>query len=370
MRLRDFARNILGNLLIAACSVASAQVSVAEVRPDGLETLAVPPEKPFCFDCYEDNYAEYERLLAQFKKAQAVKPRKLRKIDDFYVSRVGVLIHEQCFDGRFDFDVEQAVVDAMVKGMTCQVGLVGKSERALGTKGEAYYSHIPRLVNLLTNSTRVDEGAVLEDIENRPVLMRNPCQSYRTLPIAKDMEVSEDCEYVASIELGRPKLICQVDQFALAVDLLKDEYQLHANDDGATAYSSGPHNRQAAFVNYESRTKVYNYPVIGFRKSNQIHPVEFRSSFWHELMHNLGYTHTGKLGSDAPPDYPYFCEIACFGDEYIQAATTDAQREGVEDSFDRNTIGAAGHYCVEKAKDSSHDSILGDYLRALQATFD
>ena len=59
-------------------------------------------EADFCFECYDKNYSKFTELLAQFKEVQKKAPRNLPKIDDFYVSRVGVLIHEECFE-KFDF---------------------------------------------------------------------------------------------------------------------------------------------------------------------------------------------------------------------------------------------------------------------------
>ncbi|MCB0347791.1 MAG: hypothetical protein KDD37_03105 [Bdellovibrionales bacterium] len=319
-------------------------------RLQRVEYSGTQTEGDFCFDCYDKNYSKFSELLSQFEEKQKTKPRNLPMIDDFYVSRVGVLIHRECFD-KFggQFDVEKAVTDAVVKGMSCKMDLVSESEKYLDTKGQAYYNHIPRLVNLLTNSSRVNDGLILSDTSNNPVLMENPCQNYKTLPIAKDMDVKKDCEYVPEVELGRPKVICQADQFALAADKHNNSNRL-ANA-SAVAYGTGPEDRHPSFVNYNGKTKVYNYPVVAFNR-DQMSETQFKSTLWHEMMHNCGYSHS----DEGTPDYAYMCEIACFGDEYPN-----------KDDFDENTIGTAGQYCVEPKKDDTHDSIMGNYLRAMRA---
>ena len=84
------------------------------------------------------------------------------------------------------------------------------------------------------------------------------------------------------------------------------------------------------------------------------------------MMHNSGYSHE-DVKDKGTPDYAYMCQIATFGDEYVNAARSEIDRESIIRNFDGETIGTASQYCVEPKKGSSHDSILGDYLRFMQS---
>lgn len=260
-------------------------------------------------ECLDKIFKDFDALLTKFEAAQKVEPTRLEKIDDFYVSRVGVLIHEECFE-KYGKEVERWVTDSIVQGMQCMFNNVNytatRERRSMGRE-----SHIPRLMSLFNSSQAVKEGAIF-DANGSPRIMTNPCQDYKSLPIAKDMKVHQKCSYVPEAKLGAPKLICQVDQFNGAVSIHSANMDLTVSRRN-NGYGSGPHNKMPTYVNWKAKTKVYNYPVVAFIGTNHLLDEDlFKSKFWHEVMHNLGYGHL----DENVPDRAFFCEVACFGKAY------------------------------------------------------
>jgi hypothetical protein len=209
-------------------------------RPALRDTSRPPGDLVPCGpECLERTLQEFDQLLAEFESAQKKPAQKdLPKIDDFRVSRVGVLIHEQCFE-LYGPKVEQWVTDAVVQGMTCQFNSAAMSKRD-GKRGMAYQSHIPRQLNLFRGAQRVDEGAIYMTTL-ATIIMTSPCEDYKTLPIAKDMKISSNCSYVPEVMLGAPKLICQVDRWSNAASIYSDE--IYLDDVRIAGYASGPYNK-------------------------------------------------------------------------------------------------------------------------------
>lgn len=293
--------------------------------------------------CYERNFKAFDALLTKLE-GSVNSTSKLQKIDDFYVSRVGVLIHEECFK-KYGEKIEKWVTDATVQGMACHFDNYTIAKH-FNQQSISYESHIPRLMNLFSSSQQVNEGAVF-DMNGKPNIMTNPCEDYKSLPLAKDMRVSPNCKYVPEVKLGAPKVICQSDQFALAVSIHNRSGHLS----GSNAYASGPHSKMPSYVNWNGKTKVYNYPVIGFVDSDRLLNEEtFKAKFWHEIMHNCGYAHGDYAHGDEEPDRAYFCETACFGKAY---------------GFNESKIDGARYQCEASDSNSSTFSELEDIKRRI-----
>jgi hypothetical protein len=70
-----------------------------------------------------------------------------------------------------------------------------------------------------------------------------------------------------------------------------------------------------------------------FERDKRYEDEVFKATFWHETMHNLGYSHL-----DDGPDRAFFCQAACFGKAY---------------RLDKDTIDGAWDQCESKISGTS-----------------
>lgn len=172
--------------------------------------------------CQAGKYQDAAGIIARLAEAMrtpraAAAPAGLRRIDDFYESRVGVLIHEECFS-QYPYDIEEAVSEAFVQGMQCMHDMVATSDAAARFQVDqrdnmAFRFHIPRLVNLLSpeNWTQEKHPMFGDYGDMRP--MRSPCNPDGISPdYAEKLNILPDCKYVPEVEMGRPKLWCLNEQ--------------------------------------------------------------------------------------------------------------------------------------------------------------
>lgn len=300
--------------------------------------------EPHCYSCLEENYAQFQKLLAKFKAA--ARPTKLEKIDDFYLSRVGVLIHEECFDTFGSrLDVEQAVTDAIVTGFTCMIKgkefadrQVGRDDMNYANGGSVYQKHVPRLVNLFTRHHRVSFAPIhSQTTAGGMVDLRwsDPCQSHATDLGHGDLRDGKPCRFVPEVELGRPKVYCRADNFT--------RIGLAQQGGEGRAASSLPFSVNPSFLPWQDKVKVYNPPMVTFLpKSHGMDAGAFQSTLWHELFHNLGYEHD----SNTAQDDPYFCQVACFWDQHASRTLRKSLR-----SYSAQTCTT-----IEKMSDSNRDT--------------
>lgn len=278
---------------------------------------------PHCYSCLEENYAQFQKLLTQFKAAP--KPTTLEKIDDFRLSRVGILIHEGCFDTFGSrFDVEQAVTDAIVTGFTCMIKgkefadrQVDRGDMNYANGGSAYQKHVPRLVNLFTRHHRVSFTPIHAPTATGDILetrWSDPCQSHITGLGHGDLRNGKPCRFVPEVELGRPKVYCHADNLT-KIGLIQQGGEGRAV--GSLPFSVNP-----SFLLWQDKVKVYNPPMVTFLpKSHGMDAGAFQSTLWHELFHNLGYEHDSKIDQD-----PYYCQVACFWDQHASETQTQDTR--------------------------------------------
>jgi hypothetical protein len=249
-----------------------------------------------CWDCYKRDYNAFTKLLETYKAIK--KPRRLRRIGDFIVSRVGVLIHKSCEEkyGR-EYDVEEQVTQAVVKGMSCFTDFLEKkapwekatSDAIFGkSRVLAYGNHIPRALNLFTTTFNWDPETyeckdVLEDEYYTSRGAKAPCVDYKTPDYMK------------------PKVICEN---------LVDAEELGAR--GAYGYASGGGDTGSGVFVSGNKTVVLPHPFVSVMDDgegrNKYDKTNFQSIVWHELMHNMGY----KGGDHPEHQMIHHCENDCF----------------------------------------------------------
>lgn len=306
-------------------------------------------EGDFCFDCYDENYSALMGLLDNLEavQKQAIPKNRLKKIGSFFESRSGVLIHEECFE-QYGEQVEKWVTDATVEGLNCHIDTEFAYSGRTGNRGNSYYSHIPRLMNLFTQGSQsgaFTQGALL-NVDGKTEILQNPCEDYKSLPLNLANKIHKNnCEFDGRFNLTQPKIICQLDKFELAVN----EYNGTANYANASdvAYGSNPNAIKPAFVNWKNKTEVYNHPIISFiPRARKLNEAQFKSTFWHEILHNCGYSHS----DEGHPDYSYFCAAACFSKSY---------------SFSENLVKAARSQCENSEKTNTSASFLEDIRQVI-----
>lgn len=306
-------------------------------------------EGDFCFDCYDENYSALMGLLDNLEavQKQAIPKNRLKKIGSFYESRSGVLIHEECFE-QYGEQVEKWVTDATVEGLSCHGMSEAMYSDRTGNRGSSYYSHIPRLMNLFTQGSQsgaFTEGALLQ-VGGKTEVLQNPCEDYKSLPLNLANKIHRNnCEFDGRFNLTQPKIICQVDKFSLAIS----EYDGSNNLANASvaAYATNPNTIQPVYLNWKGKTEVYNHPVISFvPRGRKLNETQFKATFWHELLHNCGYSH----GDEGHPDYAYFCATACFSKSY---------------NFSETIVGAARNQCEQAEKSNTSASFLEDIRRTI-----
>lgn len=292
------------------------------------------------FEQFTEMAWRFESLAAQPVPAPAAR-RDLRKVDDFYESRVGVLIHEECF-GQYPFDVEQVAVEAVAQGFQCMM------DASVGDT--MYRSHIPRLVNLFDERNYSSPAHGLYGDLGEMQLEPEPCALNGFDDDFKSrVALHEDCRLIPEVQLGRPKIICQNDQAYIGAYGASRDLQPNTTKD--FAYATGYESTDLAYVNYLGKSRIYNLPFIAFveRPSERRPPRgHFKATVWHELMHNLGYLHkhTGT------PDYAFMCEVACFATEYDEAISQD-----LSDS--------AFQQCAQESSGFSTNGVFRDLIKVL-----
>jgi hypothetical protein len=267
-------------------------------------------------ECHEKNYNAILTLLDALESKQKIEvpKNKLKKVGSFYESRVGVLIHEECFQ-QYGDAVEKWVTDATVEGLICH----GKNEAGFtgmtGQRGQSYSRHIPQLVNLFSPNPNgsFSEGVIYYNSASGNIeVMRDPCRNHDAFGLNLGSRIHQDnCEFDGRFNLTQPKIICQVDRLELAI--AESGGNNHYADGKRAAYASNPNHMKPAFINWKDKTEVVNHPIIGMVPRNEkFSEAEFKATYWHELLHNCGNSHDDK----GHPDYAYFCATACFGKAY------------------------------------------------------
>jgi hypothetical protein len=302
-------------LLTSAATLAESYTEIAD-HTSGAE--------PLCTDCGLEVAAFHSLLneLTALSDTPATPPDLIAPVEsgmiaggDFVVSRPGVLIHRACLEpGRWRFDIEQAIVASMIKGMSC----LARGEEAYGDNGKGWktstrFGIFPRFVRYmdrerwnrqLTPYTRKPKSTVYYD----------SCENVRTDSYF-EATMLQDCEVIEDFG-NRPKVFCDRD---LSFDQLEfraseaHKYRLKLSRAYASTGSNDP-----VILNYNNTTKIYNGPTIVFSKDKTRTWTReyFESVFFHEMIHNLGYVH-GDVESSEPPrhnDYATHCQVHCFSD--------------------------------------------------------
>ncbi len=289
-------------------------------------------EGDFCFDCYEERRSDLIEMVLKLRpdKGIFVPKRNLKQVGSFFESRSGVLIHEECFE-QYGEQVEQWVTDATVEGLSCHINTETSYKNRTGNRGKSYYSHIPRLMNLFTKDSQggAFKDGMLLNMDGKTELFENPCEDYKSVPLNLESKIHKNnCEFDGRFNLTQPKIICQADQLELAIN----EYNgaTRYADASVTAYATNPNGMRPVFVNWKNKTEVYNHPVISFvPRGRKLNETQFKATFWHELLHNCGYSHD----DEGHPDYAYFCATACFSKSYnFSAGIIDGARAQCETS--------------------------------------
>ncbi|MEZ5471675.1 MAG: hypothetical protein R3E90_07830 [Marinicella sp.] len=286
----------------------------------------------FCFTCYSDEAKRFVELLNDFKAIQKKYQRnkapsaKLKKLDDFRISKTGILIHEECFvPGRFQFDVEEAVVNTLIKTMSGLIELEDKYVERFPTRStvtredfgtsQVLQSHVPKLVNTLDPVNWQPSDVFrhvsykVEDMSLQFYPDDNPGVS-GTDPCMEIFKVGLDrCEFVSRIAPSRPKIFCQPDEWSA------NAHKIHNHLDGHFAYTSTPQ-KPVSFVKVglDERIKIYNGPGITFmpERTRDFSSERFQSTLTHELFHNMGYEEDSR-------DYNYYyytCQAALHWDTH------------------------------------------------------
>lgn len=269
----------------------------------------------FCYDCLADNYAKFRALTARF--ARLPRPAEPDRLGDFVVSRVGILIHEDCYEAFGDrLDLEQVVTDTVVTGFQCLIERKREAERrgrhgdpAYVDGGAPYRDHIPRLLNLFTQHALVPNAVAWGfSPAGSPVRvdLREPCREYSKLGYSA-LDLTPDCRFASEVPLGQPKLFCRIDALSDAVTK-----RHHSSPESSRALATLPQMAYPLFKVWKGRTQVYNAPMITFLPlSHDMEAGVFMSTLWHELMHNIGYEHGSSQHMD-----PYFCQASCFWQQH------------------------------------------------------
>lgn len=303
----------MGTLLLAMLLATSGRGVVgSEPAPDFLGPVL---GGGFCFDCLADNYAQFKALSARFARMR--RPVEPERLGDFVVSRVGILIHEDCYQAFGDrLDLEQVVTDTVLTGFQCTIERKREAERrgrhgapAYVDGGAPYREHIPRLLNLFTRHAPVADAVAwgfAADGSRVRIDLRDPCREYPKLGYAA-LDLTSDCRFASEVSLGQPKLFCSIDALSAAVTR-----RHHRSPETSRALATLPQMAYPLFKVWEGRTQVYNAPMITLLPlSHDMEAGVFMSTLWHELMHNIGYEHGSAQYMD-----PYFCQTSCFWQQH------------------------------------------------------
>jgi hypothetical protein len=283
--------------------------------------------KPLCTDC-DRELATFLSYLAAFEDiANSTAPEITEFEDsagaDFVESRLGILIHKGCLEeGRWNFNFEQALVDGMVKGMSC----LASGEELYGDKGIREYtstkhSLFPQFVNYL-DASRWNRKVTPYSKKEGGTVLYDSCRNVKTDPFFGS-RMLDKCRVVESFG-NRPKIFCDVDLSYEQLEFKADDEKREQLDQGSAYASAG--GNDPIIINYKGETRIYNGPTIAFKKKRNKHWSSrlFQSVLFHEMIHNLGYVHYDKKTAQnmAHNDYAQFCQAACFSG--VHPALTDA----------------------------------------------
>lgn len=286
-------------------------------------------EETICRECYDRNVAEFNEFLESIQGYSGVPADELEKVDDFYISRVGVMIHEGCLEKNFDFieddpliEFEQMITDGVVRGLT---GLSrGESyyrERMEGNVTSAY-NLMPAFLDLLTNRSFADQDPTIDFTRVDGTRYRRAlnCDNYYSIfesVHADRFPIHNKCEVIQDVP-DLPKIFCSLDNIGRMYDMSHDD-----NFSGDGARGSIPQKNNVIVKNHNRKTKIYtgqaiflNPEKLGNRCSARI-----QATIFHELFHNLGYDHEvmddeGNIVYKGHNDYAYACQAAWFYSEF------------------------------------------------------
>jgi hypothetical protein len=213
-------RAVIGAIVLGVLALVAHRAVAVPLTPAAPQDFLSPvTDAGFCFDCRAENLARFRQLTARFKRAR--KPLQPERIDDFVVSRVGILIHEDCFAAFGDrIDVEQVVTDAVITGFQCLLDQKHAAdrrfragERDFAGGGAVVRDHIPRLLRLFTRHEAYPQAVAWGFTpagSMNLVRLADPCRDFRQLGYPS-LQVQSDCRHVAEVPLGQPKLFCSID---------------------------------------------------------------------------------------------------------------------------------------------------------------
>ncbi|MDZ7792075.1 MAG: hypothetical protein U5L08_16550 [Xanthomonadales bacterium] len=341
--IRDcFARRTMSFLSPAAISLSLAIASAAEAQTEDEQgNIVITEEGGFCFACYSEEAARFKSLLDDMKGIQKEyqgmeNPSKnLERFDDFRISRTGMLIHEECFEpGRFGFDVEQAVVDGLVKTFSKFIELEkDEIENWTGEPTQIILGHVPDFVNLydpnnweesnsITYEYRAKNGDLIHGAENET----DPCSDLRSFANRYQVDMRQSCRFPNHIERGRPKIFCAAGE-AEEISVEKLE--------GTNAYASNPTKPRPLLKNYNGQTSIYQEPFIVFNddRTRDFSSKRFQSALTHEHFHNFGWEDFAQSHNS----YSYYCQVAVFYNSvHEDVLTSDDHVNGIEGCINSN----------------------------------
>lgn len=353
---------LLGSFaLLSACVIADDQImhvpagygSVVRFGSDAEEVpgeIVMNEDGSYCFECYNDYSRRFVAWLDELKEVQRgyvdndSPGNDLERLDDFRVSATGMLIHEECFvEDRWSFDVEKAVVDALVTTLErfiyWEKRVMEHTERG---PSQIIRRHVPDFVNLYDpdNWDRSDSVPFhTKDIDGNVSkhTTTEACRVFRVWTDANKLELygRNACRSPMHIERGRPKLFCEVDE-ATKTSI---DYKI-----GLNAYGSNPNKLNPFIINYQSRSSLYQQPYIVFDSQNtqEFTSTRFQSTFIHEHFHHFGWEDFSRTHNS----YSYFCQVAVFYEithaDVLDATDNTRSIRGCMDSgYDYNSIDKA-----------------------------
>jgi hypothetical protein len=310
-----------------------------------------PGAEGLCTDC-DRELREAKELLAELIKIDRVTPHELNRsrqpgAEDFLVSRTGILVHRDCFEpGRWVFDIEEAIVDSMIGGMSCLAeGEQVHGDNGAGLKTSTKFSIFPHFLRYM-NKQRWTESFTPYTTKPAGTVFYDNCDNVKTDPYF-GATMLEGCEVIEAFG-NRPKLFC-------SEDLSFGQLKARASEgrkkklEHVGAYASAGSN-EPVIMNYANKTKIYNGPTISFNRDKTMgwSKQQFESVLFHEMFHNLGYVHKYE-GSDQPivhNDYAIFCQAWCFRDAHPDL--TKSQIESAETLCFQYKTDEASHVNAKK----------------------
>jgi hypothetical protein len=240
-----------------------------------------------CDNC-DETITEFVQMVDDMKDIQehvSSNISDLKRKGDFYVSRIGILIHENCFEpGRWQFNIEEAIVDSMVQGMAC----------------------------LAEGHQIVEEDGGIEKASTK----------YSLFP-----------QFVNHMKQGQ-MIFCETDDIEKAAIASTQDKESRLIREKALDYASVGHN---GYIKYGEKTYKGGFVVLKIDQNANRSKEEVMATIFHGTTHNLGYIHEdhdellvaaqtaqANLGSTSTAgkvyhnDYAYLCEVGCFPEVYTK----------------------------------------------------